>query len=138
MPAGSGNGIAASAGLWTPDDAVHAILKGEVRPLDAATVVRPTSGERMLAVLSIHYGLMCDLDIGTEHLRKLLGGKRFTYGAVRSILKRTAHAGRVAYVPEANLAAARMHAMQQVKPAAAEYALIFVMLIVYPHIATVM
>jgi diacylglycerol kinase family enzyme len=125
VPGGSGNGIAASAGIWTPDDAVHAILRGVVRPLDAATVVQPTSGTRMLAVLSVHYGLMSDLDIGTEHLRPLLGGERFTYGALRSLLWWTAHAGRVAYVTEANLAATRMQAMQQDTPAASKCAVLF-------------
>lgn len=110
VPAGSGNGLAASAGLWAPDNAVHAILHGAVCEMDAASVVQPSSGTKLLAVLSVHYAMLCDLDMGTEHLRRVLGGERITYGAVREILKWKTHAARVAYVPFEHAAAVRQRA----------------------------
>ena len=97
VPCGSGNGIAASLGLWNDATAVHAIVKGHIRAVDAATVRRASESRPLLAVLSFQYGLLTDLDIGTEHLRKVLGGERFTYGAVREILKWKKHRARVAY-----------------------------------------
>ena len=110
MPAGSGNGLAASAGIWAPDNAVYAILHGSVCALDAASVVQPSSGTKLLAVLSVHYAMLCDLDMGTEHLRRVLGGERHTYGAVREILKWKTHAARVAYVPLESAEAMRQRA----------------------------
>lgn len=101
VPCGSGNGIAATLGLWNEATAVHAIVKGYVRALDAATVRRSSETQPLLAVLSVQYALLTDLDIGTEHLRKILGGERFTYGAVREILKWKKHCARVAYCTNA-------------------------------------
>lgn len=105
VPGGSGNGIAASCGLWTPATAAHAIVHGASAPLDAATVLQPRSGSRYLAALSVQYGMMTNLDIDTEHLRDLLGGERFTFGAVREILKFKAYEAQLAWVPEEALAA---------------------------------
>jgi diacylglycerol kinase family enzyme len=96
VPAGSGNGVAASCALWTPLHAALAIIKGITSAIDAATVVQPRSNTRRLAILSLHFGLLTDLDIGTENLRKLLGGERFTYGAIREIAKWRSHRARVA------------------------------------------
>lgn len=102
VPAGSGNGIAASCGLWTPATAAHAMLHGALAHMDAATVIQPGSGTRLLSVMSLQYGMLADLDIGTEHLRGLLGGERFTYGAIREILRWHPHRAKVAWVtPEA-------------------------------------
>lgn len=97
VPSGSGNGIAATLGLWTDATAVHALVKGHVRDVDAATVQQSSETQPLLAVLSVQYGLLTDLDIGTEHLRKVLGGERFTYGAVREIMRWNKHRARVAY-----------------------------------------
>ena len=105
VPGGSGNGIAASCGLWTPATAAHAIVHGQSTPMDAATVLQPRSGSRYLAALSVQYGMMTNLDVDTEHLRGLLGGERFTYGAVREIMKFKAYEAQLAWVPEEQLSA---------------------------------
>jgi hypothetical protein len=103
VPAGSGNGISASCGLWSSATAAHAMLRGTLAGMDAATVLQPRSGTRMLSVMCIQYGLLANLDIDTEHLRKLLGGERFTYGAVREILKWKSYKANLAWVPAENL-----------------------------------
>jgi diacylglycerol kinase family enzyme len=108
VPSGSGNGIAASTGVWTPQHAALAIIKGNVCPMDAATVMQPRSGTRRLAILSISFGMLTDLDLGTEHLRKLLGGERFTYGAVREVGKWSSHRACVAAYNSEEAAAAEV------------------------------
>jgi sphingosine kinase len=67
VPCGSGNALAASTGLWSVHTAVHAVVKGQQRALDVASVVQ--SGRRCFSFLSVSYGLITNLDIGTEHLR---------------------------------------------------------------------
>jgi hypothetical protein len=37
VPCGSGNALAASAGMWSVATAVHAVVKGRVVPLDIAS-----------------------------------------------------------------------------------------------------
>ena len=112
VPAGSGNGISASCGLWTPATAAHAILRGRTSAMDAATVVQPASGARVLSVLCIQYGLLSNLDIETEHLRTLLGGERFTYGAIKEVLKWVGYRATVAWVDAEHLQEAREHGVQ--------------------------
>jgi hypothetical protein len=100
LPAGSGNGVAATCGLWNPVTAVHALIKGAVKPFDAASVFLASETVPRLSILSVQYGLLPDLDLGTEHLRKLLGGERFTYGAVKEILKWRKHKANIAFFKE--------------------------------------
>ncbi len=68
VPSGSGNALAANCGLWTPETAAIAICKGRTRALDIFSVVQPPS-RRYFAFLSIYYGMMANLDHGTDHLR---------------------------------------------------------------------
>ena len=100
LPAGSGNGMSATFGLWTPDTAVHAIIKGSVKPIDASSVFLASESVPRLSILSVQYGLLADLDLGTEHLRRVLGGERFTYGAIREIVKWRKHKANIAYFQE--------------------------------------
>lgn len=44
IPCGSGNALAATAGMWTVASAVHAIVKAQQRPLDIATGAPGGSG----------------------------------------------------------------------------------------------
>ena len=41
VPGGSGNGLAASCGLWDTTTAAYAICKGRTQPLDVASVLQP-------------------------------------------------------------------------------------------------
>eukprot|EP00887_Chlorella_sp_A99_P004943 scaffold4.g4943.t1 len=92
---GSMDVIAAMA-LWDLPTAVHAIVKGRSQTLDIASVVQPP-GTRTFAFLSISYGLITNLDIGTEHLR-CLGGTRFVVGALWQIILNKSHHCHVAVV----------------------------------------
>ena len=68
VPCGSGNGMAASAGLWTPATAAHAVCKGCIRGMDILSLFQPPD-RRYYAFLSLTFGLIANLDIGTESLR---------------------------------------------------------------------
>ncbi|KAK9835353.1 hypothetical protein WJX81_004306 [Elliptochloris bilobata] len=100
VPGGSGNALAANCGLWSPVTAAHAICKGRQRVLDIVSVLQPP-GRRYYAFLSIVFGMVANLDRGTEHLR-WLGGARFTVGLLQQILLRTAFEARVAFLPPGN------------------------------------
>ena len=116
VPAGSGNGISASCGLWSPATAAHAILRGRTCAMDAATVVQPVSGTRLLSVMCVQYGLLSNLDIETEHLRTILGAERFTYGAIKEVLKWTGYRATVAWVDAEHLQEAREYSAQHGTP----------------------
>ncbi len=72
VPTGSGNGLAASAGLWDVATAAVALCRGRAQPIDVASVLQPPAS-RSYCLLSVVYGVMSNLDIGTEHLRWVRG-----------------------------------------------------------------
>ena len=45
-------------------------MRGRRRPIDIFSVLQPGGGRRCYGFLSIYYGLMANLDRGTEHLRR--------------------------------------------------------------------
>ncbi|GAA5875892.1 hypothetical protein JCM3774_001114 [Rhodotorula dairenensis] len=90
VPCGSGNALATS--LLGPDKvgdvrwAALAALKGTPLPIDLGSLTQ-SSGKRIFTFLSQAFGLMADLDLGTEHLR-WMGDARFTYGYIRGAMER--------------------------------------------------
>ena len=68
IPAGSGNALAANANTWTPVTAAWAVCKGKHTRFDVFSVVQPPA-KRAFGFLSVAYGMITNLDIGTEHLR---------------------------------------------------------------------
>ncbi|GAA5856751.1 hypothetical protein JCM8547_008821 [Rhodosporidiobolus lusitaniae] len=103
VPCGSGNALATS--LLGPEKvgdlgwAALAALKGNPIPLDLCAFTQRSSSSTsssspssptiipLYSFLSQAFGLMADLDLGTEHLR-FLGDLRFTVGYVQGALKR--------------------------------------------------
>ena len=57
-----------SAGMWDVITATFAICKGKTEALDIMSVLQPP-GRRYYSFLSITYGLIANLDVGTENLR---------------------------------------------------------------------
>ena len=47
---------------------VRAVVKGLTRPIDVVSVLQPP-GRRYYSIVSINFGLITNLDIGTEHMR---------------------------------------------------------------------
>lgn len=78
IPCGSGNAMACNLyGTHKPSLSALAIVKGVRTPLDLVSI---TQGERrFISFLSQAFGLVADLDLGTEHMR-WMGSRRFTVG----------------------------------------------------------
>lgn len=76
VPCGSGNALAASSGHRTVSRAAYAAIRGHPMPLDIASIIQPSTQKRFVSFLSITYGLIANLDIGTEHLR-WMGAQRY-------------------------------------------------------------
>ncbi|GAA5915365.1 uncharacterized protein JCM6883_006811 [Sporobolomyces salmoneus] len=90
VPCGSGNALATSivgnekVGDWKYCTLVG--LKGRPMEIDLCSVTQK-GGKRVFSFLTQAFGLMADLDLGTEHLR-FLGDLRFTLGYVQGALTR--------------------------------------------------
>jgi len=88
-PVGCGSGNALAVNLLGPDRvgswawAALAAVKGQSMAVDLCSVTH--GGGREVAFLSVAFGMMADLDFGTEHLR-WMGDARFTYGYVKGAL----------------------------------------------------
>ena len=129
VPGGSGNGLAASCGLWDAETAAYAICKGKTRSLDIASCLQPSplspsaaaaavvpkdktdmpgnvkeskggglGGKRFYSFLSTVFGVMSNLDIGTEHLR-WMGEARYTHKVIQEAWGLQSYPCRVAYLP---------------------------------------
>ncbi len=56
------------AGMWDLVTAAYAICKGRTRCMDIVSMLQPPS-TRFYSFLSLNFGLISNLDIGTENLR---------------------------------------------------------------------
>lgn len=97
LPTGSGNALSANTGMWDTVTAAWAICKGRTRPIDILSVLQPPT-TRFYSFLSLNFGLISNLDIGTEHLR-WMGNLRFTIGAIQQIFQGKTYQAHVAVVP---------------------------------------
>eukprot|EP00884_Botryococcus_braunii_P011795 jgi/Botrbrau1/20616/Bobra.113_1s0042.1 len=104
VPAGSGNALSANTGMWTAEAAAFAICKGRTSPIDIISFFQSPK-ECLYAFLSSTYGVISNLDVGTDNLR-WMGQTRFTIGAIKEIFKRSAYGAIVAYLPARSQAAA--------------------------------
>ncbi len=69
LPGGSSNALCANAGYFNPVAAVHALLRMQVVPLDVIAVQQPSSSKVYYSFLSLTYGIIACMDVGTEPLR---------------------------------------------------------------------
>ena len=97
VPCGSGNALAASSGVWDVATAAYVAIKGRTSTIDIATIIQPSTNRIIFSFLSVTFGLVANLDIGTEHLR-LMGGQRFVWGALKEIFSQRVYPCHVTYV----------------------------------------
>lgn len=97
LPGGSGNGLAASAGCWDMTTGALALCKGNVARIDVASVLQPPA-TRLYSFLDLTYGLISNLDQGTEALR-FMGELRFTVGALGQVMTLPQHCARLSFLP---------------------------------------
>ncbi|KAL9321269.1 hypothetical protein ACSQ67_013108 [Phaseolus vulgaris] len=98
---GTGNGMAKSLLDSVGDpceiaNAVHAIIRGNKRPLDVATIIQ---GEiRFFSILMLAWGLVADVDIESEKFRWMGSARLDFYGLCR-LLNLRQYIGCVSFVP---------------------------------------
>ncbi|KAF9355758.1 sphinganine kinase lcb4 [Mortierella sp. NVP85] len=101
IPGGSGNALSFS--LLGEDhgshvgNAVLGIIKGRPMPVDLCSVTQGDS--RFFSFVLQSFGLIADVDLGSEHLR-WMGGARFTVSAVGKLLSQATYPCELAYIPE--------------------------------------
>jgi hypothetical protein len=99
VPAGTGNGLAASIETLTPYDALLTIIKGHVRPMDLIAVQQP--GEKVrFSHLAVMFGLISDIDLESERFR-FLGSLRITIAAFVRVFNLRKYQLRLSYLPYA-------------------------------------
>ena len=96
-PCGSGNALAASLGIWDVATAAYVAIRGRTSKIDVATILQPSTNRIMFSFLSVTFGLIANLDIGTEHLR-WMGGNRFVWGALKEIFSQRVYPCHVTYI----------------------------------------
>lgn len=86
LPCGSGNSLSWSLnGTSSASLATLSMIKGQAIPVDYMAVTQ--GNQRVVSFLSQAWGLVADLDLGTEHMR-WMGGVRFTVGAIQRVFNR--------------------------------------------------
>jgi sphingosine kinase len=89
LPGGSGNGMCWNlTGTGDASAATLSIIKSIRTPLDLISITQGDS--RLLSFLSQSFGIIAEVDLGTEDLR-WMGDARFTYGLLQRVWKRTVY-----------------------------------------------
>ncbi|KAF1539036.1 Sphingosine kinase 1, partial [Eudyptes schlegeli] len=107
LPCGSGNalaaainfhaGLAPALGLSLLQNCAVLLCRGTPSPLDLVSVTT-ASGARVFSFLSVAWGLVADVDIESERLRRL-GPARFALGTAARLLALHTYRGRLSYLP---------------------------------------
>ncbi|NWZ60940.1 SPHK1 kinase, partial [Haliaeetus albicilla] len=107
LPCGSGNalaaainfhaGLAPALGLSLLQNCAVLLCRGTPSPLDLVSVTT-ASGTRVFSFLSVAWGLVADVDIESERLRRL-GPARFALGTAARLLALHTYRGRLSYLP---------------------------------------
>ncbi|KAF8983327.1 sphinganine kinase lcb4 [Entomortierella lignicola] len=101
IPGGSGNALSFS--LLGEDhgshvgNAVLGVIKGRAMPVDLCSVTQSTG--RYFSFVLQSFGLIADVDLGSEHLR-WMGEARFTMAAIGKLLSQASYPCELAYIPE--------------------------------------
>ncbi|NXJ58853.1 SPHK1 kinase, partial [Spizaetus tyrannus] len=107
LPCGSGNalaaainfhaGLAPALGLSLLQNCAVLLCRGTPSPLDLVSVTT-ASGTRVFSFLSVAWGLVADVDIESERLRRL-GPARFALGTAARLLALHTYRGRLGDTP---------------------------------------
>lgn len=105
IPAGSGNGLAATLGIFSPRAAALNIIHGHKHPLDLMKTrfMDPQNSDqeikKVFAFLQVSYGAMSDIDFDSEWARSL-GDVRFILAAVYNIFSHKHYRMLAKFVPK--------------------------------------
>ena len=99
IPAGSGNGLAASLGWKDAESACISLARGFARPLDLLVIQQPSQNIRVFACMLFMWGLIADIDFQSEEFR-WIGVGRFTVMALKKVLENSlTYRCRLHYLP---------------------------------------
>jgi len=89
LPGGSGNAMCWNlTGTGDPSAATLSIIKSTPKPMDLVSITQ--GDQRFLSFLSQSFGIIAEVDLGTEDLR-WMGGARFTYGLMQRIWRQAVY-----------------------------------------------
>lgn len=87
LPCGTGNAMSWNLnGTDSTSLAALAVVKGIRTPMDLISITQ--GQDRFISFLSQAFGIIAEVDLGTEHLR-WLGDARFTYGFLKRVIVKT-------------------------------------------------
>jgi len=95
IPAGSGNGLAASLGVPNPLSSTFSIISGATHPVDVFSVLQDT--RRFYGMLSITWATMSVIDLESEKYR-WLGPLRFDLKGIAEVASCNSYKGRIMYI----------------------------------------
>lgn len=89
LPGGSGNALCWNlTGTGDPSAATLSAIKSTRKSMDLVSISQ--GDQRFLSFLSQSFGIIADVDLGTEDLR-WMGDARFTYGLIQRIWRQTVY-----------------------------------------------
>jgi sphingosine kinase len=98
VPGGTGNGLAASLGMFSPYEATLRLLRGLYRPLDLIRVRQESTGAEMVAFLQVSWGFVSDADLGSESWR-WMGQARTSLKALQNIMAKKEYIAKLRFLP---------------------------------------
>jgi diacylglycerol kinase family enzyme len=95
IPAGTGNGLGASAGIFSPEEAVFTISRGFYRSLDMAQVWQ---GEKVYwSFLSLSWAIIANVDLDGDSMR-WMGSVRVPLNAIKCVLENKGFKAKLSYI----------------------------------------
>ena len=109
IPAGSGNALAASifhqskreGDIYSPESMAQIIVSGRTQPL-SLWQYKTNTGKTGHSFLGLSFGIISDIDIDSEPLRKILGKKRFGLMGFFKGLRHKSYPATLTYINEKN------------------------------------
>ncbi|KAL9656682.1 hypothetical protein ABK040_002952 [Willaertia magna] len=105
IPGGTSNALASTSGSQIkqgepadPEMAAFLISRGFHQPMDLMSCFQ-SNNKRYFSFLSVTFGAIADIDIGTENVR-WMGSARNLYGALKVMMNKKYYKGRVKYLQE--------------------------------------
>jgi diacylglycerol kinase family enzyme len=95
LPAGTGNAMATELGAYTIEDAAFIIARGSYAPLDIISIFQ--KNHRYYSFLSLTFGMVADIDLGSDKFRHLHTIKN-EISAIKSIIQNKAYKVEIKYV----------------------------------------
>lgn len=85
IPIGTGNSYSADLNMKTWEDGIQSILEGKPRNVDIVEFI--TEGDKYYSINAIGFGLVADVSMLGNKMKKFIGKSAYTVGAVAEIMR---------------------------------------------------